>query len=66
LQTGTGFYLFYFFVDGGAGVCVFSGGSEKHKERSKIMKNPLDSVTGTIISGFILTLILYFIVSALI
>jgi hypothetical protein len=30
------------------------------------MKNPLDSLTGTIISGFILTLILYFIVSALV
>ncbi len=29
------------------------------------MKNPLDSVMGTIISGFVLTLILYFVVKAL-
>ncbi|GEM_PF-2250413 len=39
---------------------------ESVKTRSKTMKNPLDSVMGTIISGFILTLILYFIVSALV
>jgi len=26
------------------------------------MKNPLDSITGTIISGFVLTIILYFVV----
>jgi hypothetical protein len=30
------------------------------------MKNPLDSIMGTIISGFVLTLILYFIVTALV
>jgi len=30
------------------------------------MKNPLDSITGTIVSGFVLTLILYFIVGALV
>ena len=30
------------------------------------MKNPLDSIMGTIISGFVLTLILYFIVAALV
>jgi hypothetical protein len=30
------------------------------------MKNPLDTITGTIISGFILTAILYFVVRALI
>lgn len=30
------------------------------------MKNPLDSITGTIVSGFILTLILYLLVSALV
>jgi hypothetical protein len=28
--------------------------------------NPLDSVMGTIISGFVLTLVLYFIVRALV
>jgi hypothetical protein len=27
------------------------------------MKNPLDSITGTIISGLVLTVILYFVVS---
>ena len=27
------------------------------------MKNPLDSITGTIISGLILTVILYFVVA---
>jgi|APLak6261658528_1056013.scaffolds.fasta_scaffold186229_2 hypothetical protein len=26
------------------------------------MKNPLDSILGTIISGFVLTLVLYFVV----
>lgn len=30
------------------------------------MKNPLDSLMGTIICGFLLTIILYFIVSALV
>ena len=30
------------------------------------MKNPLDSITGTIISGFILTGILFFVVKALV
>jgi hypothetical protein len=35
-------------------------------ERSKTMKNPLDSLMGTIISGLVLTLILYFIVGALV
>lgn len=30
------------------------------------MNNPLDTLTGTIISGFLLTLILYFLVSALV
>lgn len=30
------------------------------------MKNPLDSQTGTIISGFLLTIILYFVVKALV
>jgi hypothetical protein len=29
------------------------------------MKNPLDTMTGTIISGFILTVILYLVVKAL-
>jgi len=29
------------------------------------MKNPLDSIIGTIISGFVLTIILYWIVRAL-
>ncbi len=29
------------------------------------MKNPLDSIPGTIISGFVLTLILYFVVKGL-
>jgi hypothetical protein len=30
------------------------------------MKNPLDTITGTIISGFVLTAILYVIVAALV
>ena len=30
------------------------------------MKNPLDSLLGTIISGFILTLVLYFIAKAIV
>lgn len=30
------------------------------------MKNPLDSLTGTIISGFLLTIILYFVVKVLV
>jgi hypothetical protein len=30
------------------------------------MKNPLDSITGTIISGFVLTAILYAVVRALV
>ena len=30
------------------------------------MKNPLDSITGTIISGFVLTGILYYVVKALV
>ncbi len=30
------------------------------------MKNPLDSITGTLVSGFILTAVLYFVVRALI
>jgi hypothetical protein len=30
------------------------------------MKNPLDSITGTIVSGFVLTAILYMIVAALV
>jgi hypothetical protein len=30
------------------------------------MKTPLDSITGTIVSGFILTVILYFVVRALV
>jgi hypothetical protein len=30
-----------------------------------MMKNPLDTITGTIISGFILTAILYLVVRAL-
>ena len=29
------------------------------------MKNPLDSIYGTVISGFVLTVILYFVVKAL-
>lgn len=29
------------------------------------MKNPLDTITGTIIAGFVLTLILYFVVWAI-
>ena len=29
------------------------------------MKNPLDSIYGTVISGFVLTAILYFVVRAL-
>ncbi len=29
------------------------------------MKNPLDSITGTIVSGVVLTVVLYFIVGAL-
>jgi hypothetical protein len=30
------------------------------------MKNPLDSIMGTIVSGFVLTVVLYFIVTALV
>ena len=30
------------------------------------MKNPLDSISGTIISGFVLTFFLYLLVSALV
>lgn len=30
------------------------------------MKNPLDSLTGTLISGFLLTIILYFVVKVLV
>jgi len=30
------------------------------------MKNPLDSLTGTITSGFLLTIILYFVVKVLV
>lgn len=30
------------------------------------MKNPLDTLAGTVIAGFLLTLILYFIVRALV
>ena len=30
-----------------------------------VLKNPLDSIWGTVISGFVLTLILYFIVRAI-
>lgn len=35
-------------------------------ERSFSMKNPLDSLWGTVISGFVLTGILFFIVRALV
>lgn len=35
-------------------------------EREVIMKNPLDSLWGTVISGLILTLILYLIVKSMI
>lgn len=30
------------------------------------MKNPLDSICGTIISGFVLTVILYFVAEAIV
>lgn len=30
------------------------------------MKNPLDTVAGTVITGFVLTVVLYFIVQALV
>jgi len=30
------------------------------------MKNPLDTLTGTVVSGFVLTAVLYFIVRALV
>jgi hypothetical protein len=34
-------------------------------QEGKTMKNPLDSLWGTVISGFILTVILYYVVKAL-
>ena len=42
--------------------CITSLISKK-KERSK-MKNPLDSLWGTVISGLVLTVVLYVIVNA--
>jgi hypothetical protein len=32
----------------------------------RLMKNPLDTITGTVIAGFVLTLVLYVIVKALV
>jgi len=40
-------------------------GSVVNAARGKSMKNPLDSLWGTIISGLILTLILYFVVKSI-
>jgi uncharacterized membrane protein YkvI len=37
-----------------------------HHKRGREMKNPLDSLWGTVISGVVLTVILYFVVKALI
>lgn len=37
-------------------------GSPVRQKRSITMKNPLDSIWGTIISGLVLTAILYFVV----
>jgi len=36
------------------------------RNRREAVKNPLDSLTGTIISGFLLTIILYFVVKVLV
>jgi hypothetical protein len=42
-----------------------SGISKANGARGKEMKNPLDSLWGTIISGLVLTVILYFVVKSL-
>jgi len=42
-----------------------ASGSVVNGARGKSMKNPLDSLWGTIISGLILTLILYFVVKGI-
>jgi hypothetical protein len=39
-----------------------AAGSPVRQKRSITMKNPLDSIWGTIISGLVLTAILYFVV----
>jgi hypothetical protein len=35
------------------------------RQKGRLVKNPLDSIYGTVISGFVLTVILYFVVKAL-
>ena len=35
------------------------------RQKGRLVKNPLDSIYGTVISGFVLTVILYFVVRAL-
>ena len=35
------------------------------RQKGSLVKNPLDSIYGTVISGFVLTVILYFVVKAL-
>jgi hypothetical protein len=35
------------------------------RQKGRLLKNPLDSIYGTVISGAVLTLILYFVVKAL-
>jgi hypothetical protein len=42
-----------------------ASGSVVNDARGNSMKNPLDSLWGTIISGLILTLILYFVVKGI-
>jgi hypothetical protein len=42
-----------------------ASGSVVNDARGNSMKNPLDSLWGTIISGLILTLILYFVVKSI-
>jgi hypothetical protein len=51
---------------GASGVSRFpSRVSKANGARGKAMKNPLDSLWGTIISGLVLTVILYFVVKSL-
>jgi hypothetical protein len=42
-----------------------ASGSVANDARGNSMKNPLDSLWGTVISGLILTLILYFVVKSI-
>jgi hypothetical protein len=47
-------------------LCILTWFESEKRRGGKSMKNPLDSVMGTIISGFVLTFILYLVVKGLV